>query len=320
MTLVATAASSQPLVGTFRIVAGSCAGGKASGTRFRMVVPTGGPNGPFVSNNDSTCSDHTYTLLSPGTDRGLLTGTRQPEPSPAFDGNGNSLAKRITKPARFYGVLFSTSTNAIDPQTGAHVPAPSLAVENGKISGDLRAFAASWNHQEFNQGAPKPDGSTPGNTARPSGHYDAATGAFTLDWASQIKGGPFNNFTGLWHFEGTFVPNHTATSSSSGGSTNGTTGGGSSGTSGGTNPSVGPGGTSVEASATPAASAGDGNSGVGPNESQPEASAGSQASGVTESPSHSASGPLAAVAVAALALAGGGALAFTRWRARRNVE
>ena len=194
------------LVGTFRLNAGSCNGGQATGSTFRMVLPNGSPSGPFVSNNDSPCDDHSYTPLTPGTDGGLITGAHQPEPDPAFDGDGNSLASRITKPARFYGVDFSTSTNPTDPQTQAKVGPPSVTTQDGKLAGDLRAFAASWNRQEFNQGAPKPDGSSPGLTSAPSGTYDAATGAFSLNWASQIQGGPFNNFTGLWHLEGTFVP------------------------------------------------------------------------------------------------------------------
>jgi hypothetical protein len=180
-----------------------------------MVVPSGGRDGPYVSNNDSTCSDRTYTPLAPGRDGGLVTGSYQPEPNPAFDGNGNSLAGRITKPALFYGVGFSTSTNPTDPQTTTRVSTPTISVVNGKLTGDLRAFAASWNRQEFNQGAPKPDGSSPGNTSAPTGSYNSATGAFTLEWASQIQGGPFNNFTGLWHFEGTFTPAQDRTSTTS---------------------------------------------------------------------------------------------------------
>jgi hypothetical protein len=313
MLRAAAAAGPEPLVGTFRITAGSCAGGKTAGSRFRMVVPTGGPGGPYVSNNDSTCSDHSYTLLSPGTDGGLQTGTRQPEPSPAFDGSGNSLAKRITKPARFYGVLFSTSTNAIDPQTGAHVAAPTLAVQNGAISGDLRAFAASWNRQEFNQGAPKPDGSTPGNTARPSGHYNADTGAFTLDWASQIKGGPFNNFTGLWHFEGTFVPATSTSGGSSGSSASHDTTGASSGTTAGGTPADARPGTSAEPSATPLPS---GNAGdlASSSDAQRQGAAGSGSTDVTKTRSRGSTGPIVGVIVGALALAGAGALVVVRRR------
>jgi hypothetical protein len=199
------AAPTGQLTGRFDIAKGTC-GPAPAGSYFRMILPTGGPQGPYVSNSDSKCSDQTYTLLEPGVDGGLVTGIYQVEPTPGFDGNGNSLANHITAPARFFGVNFSSSTNPVDPQTGADVAAPSLtAAADGTLSGDLRSFAASWNNQEFNQGAPKPDGSLPGNTAAPTGTVDSGNGAFTLEWASQIVGGPFDKFTGLWHLEGTFT-------------------------------------------------------------------------------------------------------------------
>jgi hypothetical protein len=194
------------LVGTFRLTAGSCSGG-ASGSYFRMVQPTGNPSdGPWVSNSDSACSDQTYTLLTGGSDRGLVTGGYQPAPSPGFDGSGNSLATRLLRPVRFFGVDFSASTNPTDLQTGEAVKAPVVRNDGGTLSGDLSAFDATWNRQAFNQGSPKPDGSRPGNTTAPTGTYDPGTGRFTLTWTSQIVSGPFNNFTGLWHLEGTFVP------------------------------------------------------------------------------------------------------------------
>src|SRR5579884_1671576 len=87
------------LTGTFRVSAGSCAGA-VTGSWFRMLSPAGSP----VSNNDSPCSDKTYTPLAPGSDGGLVTGSYQPDPSPAFDGTGNGLAHRIFQPAKFYGV------------------------------------------------------------------------------------------------------------------------------------------------------------------------------------------------------------------------
>ena len=131
----------------------------------------------------------------------------QPTPSPAFDAQGNSQASRITVPAVFFGVRFGLSTDPNDRQTGTAVPP--LAVEadsTGKLSGDLRAWEATWNKQNFNQGSPKPDGSTPQLTTAPHGTYDAATGAFVLEWTSTIVGGPFNEFTGSWHLTGTFRP------------------------------------------------------------------------------------------------------------------
>lgn len=196
---------STQLVGTFLITPGSCSGTTVSGSYFRMILSGGNTNGPFLSNSASTCSDKTYTAMSPGTDGGLITGSYQPMPNPPFDSSGNSLANRITLPASFYGVKYSVSTNPTDPQTGIHVPAPAIVANGDTLSGDLRAISVSWNKQYFNQGSPKPDGSFPGNTTRVTGTYDPATGAFTLRWTSQVVGGPFNGFAGLWNMTGRFA-------------------------------------------------------------------------------------------------------------------
>jgi len=190
------------LTGVFAFTPGTCSGGTPSGSYFRMILASGTPSGPFLSNSDSACDDETYTLLSPGSDRGLRLGELQPQPSPVFDGSGNARASGLIRPVRFYGVDFSAATNAVDPQTGAKVSAPQVAVSGSTVSADLRALGVSWNNQHFNQGAPKPDGTTPGNTRLATGRYDAATGALTLHWTSQIQGGPFNGFTGLWHLTG----------------------------------------------------------------------------------------------------------------------
>lgn len=203
----ATVAAAERLVGTFRFTAGSCGGAGITGSYFRMIQPGGSATaGPFVQNSDSPCQDKTYTPLAGGRDGGLVTGDYQPHPDPAFDQTGAGRADRLTRPEKFYGVNFSTATNPVDPQTGARVGAPELSVNGGRLEGDLRSFAAAWNNQHFNQGSPKPDGSRPGNTSGPTGTYDAGSRAFTLDWTSHIVGGPFNNFTGLWHFDGTFSP------------------------------------------------------------------------------------------------------------------
>lgn len=199
-----SSSSAAPLVGTFRITAGKCAS-SPSGSFFRMVQPGGSASGPFVTNSDSPCADKSYTPLRPGADGGLVTRAYQSQPTAPFDGAGNGKSDRITAPEKFYGIGFATATNSTDPQTGSKVPAPEVQVSGTALSGDLRAFAASWNNQHFNQGAPKPDGGTPGFTKRPSGTIDPNTGAFTLEWTSLIVGGPFNNFTGMWRLEGQFV-------------------------------------------------------------------------------------------------------------------
>jgi len=161
--------------------------------------------GPFFPNPSSKAT--TYTLLNPGTDGGLRTGGFQPAPTPAFNATGDALANRIIAPQRFAFIQYSAQTSPTDPQTGATVPAPSISVSpDGKLSGQLQAFAAQWNKQNFNVGSPKPDGSLPGLTSPVSGTYDATTHAYTLEWTSQIVGGAFNNFSAFWHFEGTFEP------------------------------------------------------------------------------------------------------------------
>jgi hypothetical protein len=193
------------LVGTFAFRAGSCSGA-VRGSYLRMILPTGTPSGPFLDNADSTCADQSYTPLTAGTDGGIVTGSYQPAPTPAYDGDGNSRAARINRPVSFFGVQFSTSTNATDLQSGQATRVPSLRATGGRITGDLSAVVATWNKQAFNQGSPKPDGSRPGNTTPVSGTYDAATQRFSITWTSQIVGGPFNDFTGLWHLEGTFRP------------------------------------------------------------------------------------------------------------------
>lgn len=201
------AAAATPLVGTFTVTPGSCSGGTATGTYLRMVL-SGGTNaaGPYFSNSDSSCSDNTYTPLAPGTDKGLVTGSYQPEPSPSFDGSGNALANRITAPVAFEGIRFATATNPVDPQTGLHVPAPSIAANGTTLSGNVQSFAVSWNNQQFNQGSPKPDGSSPGNTTPVTGVYSPSTGAYTLQWSSQVVGGPFNGFSAFWNVTGVFIP------------------------------------------------------------------------------------------------------------------
>jgi hypothetical protein len=202
----AAPATTASLVGLFRFTPGAYSSGVPTGSYIRLVLAGGTKEkGPFFPNPSSKAT--TYTLLRPGTDGGLRTGTYQPAPSPAFSLTGDALANRIIAPQRFALIQYSVQTSPKDPQTGADVPAPSIGVSpDGKLSGQLQAFAAQWNKQNFNVGSPKPDGSLPGLTSPVTGTYDSATKAYTLEWTSQIVGGAFNNFSALWHFEGTFEP------------------------------------------------------------------------------------------------------------------
>ena len=194
------------LVGLFKLDPGACTdAGVTSGSSFRMINPGGkAGEGPYISNGDSPCGDKTFSPMFPGSDGGLRSGAFQAQAAQPFDAGGNGLTESIAKGVPFFAVRFAVATNEKDPQTGGSSPMPTIGVKDGQLSGNLSAFAAAWNNQHFNQGSPKPDGAMPGLTSGPTGTYDSATKKFSLDWSSQIIGGPFNNFTGVWHFEGTF--------------------------------------------------------------------------------------------------------------------
>lgn len=221
------------LVGLLKLTPGSVKGGKVSGTWFRMVQVGGSvANGPYMKNADSPADGGEVTLLQPGTSGGLRLGGYQSQPRPAFAPNGDARAAAITKPASFFGVRFSISTNPVDPQTKTQVAPPTVYAEDGRLTADLSSWGVTWNNQVFNQGAPKPVSSAaakaPGQEKAEkvwdwvagtylesapaptitgksaTGTYDEKTGAFVLEWTSLIEGGPFNRFIGRWHLEGTF--------------------------------------------------------------------------------------------------------------------
>ena len=198
----AAPAHAETLNGLFSLSPGTCAG-SPQGSYFRMILPAGGESGPYLGNSDSPCGDNTVTPLAPGTDGGLISGKYQPQPASPFAGNGDATAGTVTRPVRFYGVLFATSTNQIDPQTKDQTALPVINRDGNTLSGDLSAFAATWNNQFFNQGAPKPGGDLPGLTTPVKGTIDA-NGNFTLSWTSLIVSGPFDGFTGSWHLQGHF--------------------------------------------------------------------------------------------------------------------
>ena len=243
LTVTSACSSSKPksdaqgtqLVGLFQLTGGAMRGTQLTGTWFRMLEPNGKVGtGQYMINANSAADGGRATLLQPGVAGGLRTAGYQSQPASAFDAGGNSLADSIVAPTKFFGVKFSISTNEVDPQTKTEVPPPTVYLKDGKLTADLAAWAASWNKQNFNQGAPKPVSSTgakadgqqqvekvfdfvsrkylaaaPKPTVTGSGAtgtYDPKTGAFTLQWTSLIAGGPFNGFTGLWHLEGVFKP------------------------------------------------------------------------------------------------------------------
>jgi hypothetical protein len=180
------------LIGTFSIDDAVCDTADVTGSYFRMLQP----DGNYIPNADSACTDVTYSGMTAGTDGGLITGAYQEAPDPAFDDTGNATADAIFAPVTFFGVAFAGATDSAEAM-------PILTATGGVLTGDLSAFTAYYGGGNFNQGAPKPDGTG----EAPMGTIDPETGAYVLDWTSLISGGSFDGFTGVWHLEGTFTPN-----------------------------------------------------------------------------------------------------------------
>jgi len=134
-----------------------------------------------------------------------------PGPAPTVDPADAPLAvgEPVVAPAVFApvtGAVAAPEDGLAPPDEAVHVPAPSVVLNGTALSGNLQSFGVSWNNQQFNQGSPKPDGTSPANTTPVTGVYNAATGAFTLQWSSQVVGGPFNGFSAFWNLTGTFTP------------------------------------------------------------------------------------------------------------------
>jgi hypothetical protein len=70
------------------------------------------------------------------------------------------------------------------------------------ITVDLSSWEVFWNGSSFQQG-PRPSNTGPFELA--TGTFDTTTNHYELNWASQIKQGPFNGVKGYWHVEGEYV-------------------------------------------------------------------------------------------------------------------
>lgn len=207
----ASNAPSGSLTGTFALTAGTCGtkSGTVSGSYFRLAFPGGTSDaGPFFQNANTKCTTSlSYTLLNPGTQHGLVTGSYQADPSPAFSRNGDALANEIIRPVSFAGAKLSLSTSPSNPGMKKTLPKPSIAVAGGQLSGQVSALTAVWDNMLINQGSPKPGqrvAEMP--TTALSGSYNEQTHRFVLVWSSEIVGGRFSHFVGYWHLAGTFYP------------------------------------------------------------------------------------------------------------------
>lgn len=165
-------------------------------------------------------------LLAPGSAGGILLGSYQPfvlnpdVPHPAGPygpGTGYSSLPTSTStllaPFGFFGNQTYTGTNPIGYQSGDPHPVPTASYDPGSCVGSvctlsitLDAWEVMWNGTAFEQG-PRPVSSGPFVPA--VGTLDLATNTYSVTWASQIKGGPFNGISGYWHLSGTIEPTPT---------------------------------------------------------------------------------------------------------------
>jgi hypothetical protein len=176
----------------------------------------GTPTGSWVAlrgakayrNPTPNCGNGTTTLLPPGT-TGLAVGTFTADPSPVFDGRGDSRADAVVTPVAYAGHRLGLATATEDVQDAPYgpktFPAPVALVQGSTLVVDLRSL-----HLTF-------DG-YPGTTCRSAhghgcwlvgsrsarGTWSPGTSAFTLDWtAGQGFAGP--SAAAEFHLAGHFV-------------------------------------------------------------------------------------------------------------------
>ena len=155
-------AAPQPLVGTFGLAAGACTS-SVTGSYFRMIQPGGTGRG---LRPERRLAVHRHDLHTDGARHRRRPGDRH-LPGRARPG----LRRDRRRPRRPHHQAAEVLRRRL--RVG-HQPDRSADGHRGRgadaspttapasCTGDLRAFGASWNNQNFNQGAPKPDGSTPG--------------------------------------------------------------------------------------------------------------------------------------------------------------
>jgi hypothetical protein len=199
------------LIGTFELQGGHCAGAHGAPTgSFLVIVDSAGSK--TVGNPDGGCANKYYTLLSPGTEKGIETGGFQEDPTPTFDVNGASLADEVIKPVSFLGVKLGMATNPDDVQDAPSGPIaftpPEATVRGTNLTIDLRSLNITYG------GAPNSScvndagyGCWNLGSKAATGSYNAKTHQFVVQW---FVGETFTQLgdSMIVRFEGTFVPRH----------------------------------------------------------------------------------------------------------------
>lgn len=163
-----------------------------------MLIPTSSPGGIVLGSYQNFVLDpdvphpNNWDGLGgkPGTGYGLAPAT----------------LSNLTQPFLFFGVNTYVGTNPVGYQSGISHPTPTADVDMNScvgntcpISVELSSWEVMWNGSAFEQG-PRPLNTGPFELA--IGTYDLVTHVYSLNWKSQINGGPFNGVTGYWHLEG----------------------------------------------------------------------------------------------------------------------
>lgn len=203
--VAAPVAQANEMVGRFTIAAGTCSGPTPSGS-WVQLSKGGGP----IPNPSSTCDGGNYTLVTQGTE-GLLTGQFQPDPTPTFDANGNSLAGAIIAPAAFLGADFGAATDPQNMQDAPDGPAVYPA-PYAVLSSTGTTFTANLAAVNFTYNGPAGGTCASGGgvgcyavgSADVPGTYDPSSGAYSLQWTGDVVGGAFNGATATFHLTGTF--------------------------------------------------------------------------------------------------------------------
>lgn len=201
----AAAPQANEMVGTFTISAGSCGPAGPAGSWLQLSK-----GGSPIPNPLSPCQNGNYTTLSQGT-QGLLTGQFQPDPTPTFDGNGNSLASAIIKPTPFLGAAFGAATDAQNEQTAPSGPAV-FPVPYAVLDASGTSFVANLAAMNFTYNGTPNGTCASGNgvgcysvgSSSVQGSYSPGTHAYTMQWTGQVVGGAFNGATATFHLTGSF--------------------------------------------------------------------------------------------------------------------
>jgi hypothetical protein len=203
------AASSQRLIGLFKLTPGQCTTSKARPTGSYLIAISASQS-KAARNPKAGCADADYTPLVPGTDGGLITGQFQGQPSPTFDAHRNSLATRIVKPTSFGPFRFGFATSARDEQDAPAgepaFPAPVAIATGSTLNIDLRSLVVTYAGQPGSNCAKSYGlGCWELGSKSASGTYDATTHRFVIDWFAGESFTPKADSMEV-HLEGTFVP------------------------------------------------------------------------------------------------------------------